>query len=218
MEETNKTPKQDAQKIPMSQILYGDNEHPEEHVSFEELESFEQELKNEEVDREFQRRLKEELFKEREMKLEKQRKSVGLFKILYFKATCKDKVIIFFAFLGAFALGGSMPLFAILFGNTINGLGPSNTGLGFLDNISDLCLKFIYVAIGMFFAGTLMVWLWTLSCRIILRKLKEEYFAVIMRQEQKWFDETDPYQFATKIQTQCTSIENGVNVFLNLAW
>ena len=213
MEENNTTPKQDAQKVLASQILHGDNDRPEENVSMEELESFEHELKNEDVDREFQRRLKEELFKERERLLEKQRKSVGLFKILYFKATCKDRVIILFAFLGAFALGGSMPLFAILFGNTINGLGPSNTGQGFLDNISDLCLKFVYVAIGMFFAGCFMVWLWTLSSRIILKKLKEEYFAAIMRQEQKWFDETDPYQFSTKIQTQCTSIENGVNFF-----
>lgn len=210
MEGNNETERINAQKIIASQILNGDNERPEEYVSMEELESFEHELKNEEVDREFQRRLKEELFKEREKLLEKQRKSVSLFKILFFKATCTDRVIIFFAFIGSIGLGGSMPLFAILFGNTINGLGPSNNGTGFLDNITDLVLKFVYVAIGMFFAGCLMVWLWTLSCRIILKKLKEEYFAAIMRQEQKWFDETDPYQFSTKIQTQCTTIENGV--------
>ncbi len=212
MEEFTKTPKQGVELQYAPQIIHGDHDRPDEQVSVEELESFEQEIKNEDIDREFQRRLKEELFKEREKLLEKQRKSVGLFKILYFKATCKDRLIIFFAFLGSFALGGSMPLFSILFGDTINGLGPSNNGQSFLDNITDLCLKFVYVAIGMFFAGALMVWLWTLSCRIILRKLKEAYFDAIMKQEQKWFDETDPYQFATKIQTQCTSIENGVKL------
>ena len=195
-----------------STALNGDNDHPVEQSEFEELESYEQEVNNQELDREFQRRLKEELFKEKEKQKEKSRKGVSVFKLLCFKSTGTDKIIILFAVLGSIAMGASMPLFSILFGNTINDLGPKNAGVSFLDNISSLCLKFLFVAIGMFFAGSLMVWLWTLSGRIIVRRLKEEYFSYIMRQEQKWFDETDPFQFSTKIQTQCTTMENGVYI------
>ena len=205
-----KTDKVEEIKV-KSNTLNGDNDQPADQSEFEELESYEQEVNNQEIDREFQRRLKEELFKERELQKEKSRKGVSIFKLLCFKSTGTDIIIIFFATIGAIAMGGSMPLFSILFGNTINDLGPKNAGSSFLDNISSLCLKFLYVAIGMLFAGCLMVWLWTLSGRIIVRRLKEEYFSYIMRQEQKWFDETDPFQFSTKIQTQCTTMENGVN-------
>jgi hypothetical protein len=38
-----------------------------------------------------------------------------------------------------------------------------------------------------------------------------------MKQDQKWFDETDAFQFTTKVQTQCTVIENGVFV-INIDW
>ena len=46
-----------------------------------------------------------------------------------------------------------------------------------------------------------------------LKKIKVEYFNSIMKQDQKWFDQTDVYQFTTKVHTQCTVIEHGVHYF-----
>ena len=192
----------------------GDNDHPAQISYSQELDSFEVEVLQQAKEREYQRQIKEELYKERERQIEKNRKAVSIFKLLFFESSSKEKLIIIIAILGSMGAGAQMPLFAILFGRTIDDLGPrSAQNDKFMQTISQLCLNFLYVGIAMFISGFIMVWLWTYSGRILVRKLKEEYFKSIMKQEQKWFDETDPYQFATKIQTQCTTMENGVLYF-----
>ena len=40
--------------------------------------------------------------------------------------------------------------------------------------------------------------------------LKEKYFAVILRQEQGWFDANNAYEFSTKVQAQFEQITLGV--------
>jgi hypothetical protein len=169
-------------------------------------------------ERERERKEKTERLRIQEEIREKQKKSVSIFTLLYSEATCKEYFIMIIGLLGSMGAGCSLPLFAILFGDTINNLGPRNNGLAnFQATISDLCLKFLYVAIGVFVAGTLMIWLWTYAGRVTTKRIKSEYFRYIMMQEQGWFDECDPYQFTTKIQSQCTMIENGVRLIFNIS-
>ena len=43
-----------------------------------------------------------------------------------------------------------------------------------------------------------------------MHHLKEKYFALILKQEQGWFDENNAYEFATKVQAQLEQISMGV--------
>jgi ABC-type multidrug transport system fused ATPase/permease subunit len=164
-------------------------------------------------EREYQRKLKQELYKEREKKMQNQKRSVSLFKLIFFESTGLDKFIIIVAFIASLGSGCVFPLFALLFGDAIDKFAGARNSEEYMQVVSELCLKFVYAAIGLFCAGFLMVWCWTYLGKTTVRKLKESYFMSILKQEQKWFDETDPFQFATKIQTQCTAIETGVNLF-----
>jgi ATP-binding cassette subfamily B (MDR/TAP) protein 1 len=105
-------------------------------------------------------------------------------------------------------------LFSIYLGgffNTLGGDSPKKFEL-----ITELCKKYIYIGIGMFLAGTLMVCCWSYSGRRIANHIKEEYFLIMMRQEQAWFDQQEIFEFSTKIQNQTKIIENGVNYFLKI--
>ena len=82
--------------------------------------------------------------------------------------------------------------------------------VSFLDQIREMCLKFVYVGIGMFLAGTLMICCWSYSGRKITNYIKEKYFMIVMKQEQAWFDTQEVFEFSTRIQSQTKLIENGV--------
>ena len=41
-------------------------------------------------------------------------------------------------------------------------------------------------------------------------RLKRQYFKVILSQEQGWFDANNPFEFATKVQSQLEQIEFGI--------
>jgi hypothetical protein len=189
-------------------LPHGDKEHPDYHI--DDSQSFDETEEDNGKVREYQRKLKEELFKEREKLFQKNRKAVSIFKLISFEASAWDKFVILVAFIASLGSGCVFPLFSILFGDAIDKFTDVKNGEEYMQVVSELCLKFVYAAIGLWCAGFLMVFCWTYLGRTTVRKLKENYFMAIIRQEQKWFDETDPFQFATKIQTQCTTMETGV--------
>jgi ABC-type multidrug transport system fused ATPase/permease subunit len=52
--------------------------------------------------------------------------------------------------------------------------------------------------------------MWNYSGLRQMHHLKEKYFALILKQEQGWFDENNAYEFATKVQAQLEQISMGV--------
>ena len=48
---------------------------------------------------------------------------------------------------------------------------------------------------------------WTFVGRRTCHKLKENYFRVILSQEQGWFNSNNPFEFATKAQAQLEQVE-----------
>lgn len=135
-------------------------------------------------------------------------KSVSFFKLEFSLATKFDIFIIILGFLSSLGLAISMPLFSILFGGTLNNLGSDPIAL--FESIKELCLKFVYVGLGMFAAGALMICCWSYSGRTIANYIKEKYFLLVMNQEQGWFDQQEVFEFSTRIQSQTKIIENGV--------
>ena len=140
------------------------------------------------------------------------KKAASFFQLQYSMLKPFDKMVIFFGTIGSIGMGLTMPLFSVIFGGTINTFGSQSTTNGevFIDDIRSLCLKFMYVGLGMWAAGYLMIWLWGYNGRIISKRIKKNYFRLLMNQEQGYFDDKDTYQFATKIQAQVKTIEMGV--------
>ena len=69
-----------------------------------------------------------------------------------------------------------------------------------------------YLIIGavMFVCNFLMMFLWSYLALRQLHWLKNNYFKIILKQEQGWFDENNAFEFATKVQAQLEQIELGL--------
>lgn len=145
------------------------------------------------------------------------KKPVSFFKLQYSLSKGKDCLYVLIACIGAIGTGIAMPLFAIIFGGTINGLRPEEQANpdSFKDTINDLCLKFVYIGLGMWASGFINLTFWNYNGKTIAKRIKKRYFRTIMLQEQGYFDQCNTYEFATKIQSQIKTIEQGVNNYLN---
>jgi ATP-binding cassette subfamily B (MDR/TAP) protein 1 len=140
--------------------------------------------------------------------------SVPFFKLLGHFLTIVDKWIVVLGFIGSFAVGISLPLFSLFFGESISKLNFIGSSQEFVDIFFSLLLKFIYVGISMLVGGILMYFLWTYNGRVIAKRLKNQYFTLLLRQEQGFFDRENPYEFFFKLQNQVKTIENGVKILL----
>lgn len=146
------------------------------------------------------------------------KKGVSFFKLQYtFMHGWLNYFNLIIGIIGSLGLGISMPIFAVIFGDTINQLNPGNmiTPTMFVENIKELCLKFFYVGLAMFAAGFLLIRCWNYNGRTICFNLKKTYFHLLMMQEQGYFDGCNKSEFSSKIQTQTKTIEGGVRFLLN---
>ncbi len=80
----------------------------------------------------------------------------------------------------------------------------------FDDNVDSLVRKLLIIGACMFVAFGLEKFLWCYVGMRQMHHLKEKYFAVILRQEQGWFDANNAYEFSTKVQAQFEQITLGV--------
>ena len=76
--------------------------------------------------------------------------------------------------------------------------------------INKIIKKFLIVGAIMFVCNFFMVFLWDYSSLRQMLWMKINYFYLILRQEQGWFDENNIYEFSTKVQAQLEQIEMGV--------
>ena len=77
-------------------------------------------------------------------------------------------------------------------------------------NVDDLVRKLLIIGACMFLAFGFEKFLWCYVGMRQMHHLKEKYFAVILRQEQGWFDANNAYEFSTKVQAQFEQITLGV--------
>ena len=80
----------------------------------------------------------------------------------------------------------------------------------FNDDIDSLVRKLLIIGACMFFAFGLEKFLWLYVGMRQMHHLKEKYFAVILQQEQGWFDANNAYEFSTKVQAQFDQIQLGL--------
>lgn len=137
-------------------------------------------------------------------------KPVSFFKLECFLASGSDKVIIILAILGSLFAGAAMPLISLLLGKVINQFNGTIDPAQVPELVSGLITNFLLCGVAIFLGSFMMVYFWALTARRLINKINEEYFRVIMKQEQGWFDQSNMFEFATKVQNQIKTIENGV--------
>ena len=80
----------------------------------------------------------------------------------------------------------------------------------FEDNVTSLIRKLLIIGSAMFVAFGGQKFFWCYCGMRQMHHLKQKYFAVILRQEQGWFDANNAFEFSTKVQAQFEQIALGV--------
>lgn len=81
--------------------------------------------------------------------------------------------------LGAIAMGASMPAFAFLMGDMLNGFASTDE---MVEESKKTMLTFIYVGIGVFFAGWLMFACWMVTGERQAINCRKAYLKSLLRQ------------------------------------
>ncbi|KAL3520107.1 hypothetical protein ACH5RR_018256 [Cinchona calisaya] len=90
--------------------------------------------------------------------------------------------------IGAIGNGLSQPLMTIIFGKLINTFGGSNGQPDLVDQISNVCLNYVYLAIGTGIASFLQMSCWMVSGERQATRIRGLYLKTILRQDISFFD------------------------------
>nr|KYP57748.1 ABC transporter B family member 21 [Cajanus cajan] len=113
--------------------------------------------------------------------------TVPLYKLFSF-ADPLDHLLMFVGTVGAIGNGISMPLMTLIFGNMINAFGESSNTEEVVDEVSKVSLKFVYLAVGTFFASLLQLTGWMITGERQAARIRGLYLQTILRQDVSFFD------------------------------
>ncbi|XP_052550928.1 ATP-dependent translocase ABCB1 isoform X2 [Tympanuchus pallidicinctus] len=145
---------------------------------------------------------------------------------LFRYSTCTDKLLMIFGSLLAIAHGSSLPIAMIIFGDMTDSFvtsGDTNfTGnLSTLNSSSEMLNKleedmtryaYYYTAIGaaVLVAAYVQTSFWTLAAGRQVKKIRENFFHAIMKQEIGWFDVNDAGELNTRLIDDVSKINEGI--------
>ena len=142
---------------------------------------------------------------------------------LYYHISRKFEVFLMVAgVIFTIGAGCSSALIALLMGDTINDFTntseieslPDNEFKKIMDSVNPevnkMVKRFLIIGACMFVCNFFMMFLWAYSSLRQMHWMKINYFNLILRQEQGWFDENNSFELATKVQAQLEQIELGV--------
>ncbi|MED6142738.1 ABC transporter B member 11 [Stylosanthes scabra] len=115
------------------------------------------------------------------------RNTVPLYKLFSF-ADRLDHLLMLVGTIGAIGNGISMPLMTLIFGNMINAFGGNSDTKEVVDEVSKVSLKFVYLAIGTFFASVMQVTSWMVTGERQAARIRGLYLQTILRQDVSFFD------------------------------
>ena len=149
-------------------------------------------------------------------------KPVSVCKLYYYISGKFEIFLMIIATIVTIGAGCSTALKSTLLGDAINNLAvtvgtkelPDDEYKALMDTIepqiNKTIRKFLIYGSIMFVLNFLSEFLWLYSGLRQMHKLKIDYFALILSQEQGWFDQNNVYEFATKVQSQLEGVEQGV--------
>ncbi|KAK7388086.1 hypothetical protein VNO78_22891 [Psophocarpus tetragonolobus] len=114
-------------------------------------------------------------------------KTIPLYKLFSF-ADPLDHLLMILGSVGAIGNGISLPLMTLLFGNMINAFGGTKNTNEVVDEVSKVSLKFVYLAVGTFFASLLQLACWMITGERQAARIRGLYLQTILRQDVTFFD------------------------------
>ncbi|XP_021738589.1 ABC transporter B family member 11-like [Chenopodium quinoa] len=112
---------------------------------------------------------------------------VPFYKLFSF-ADSTDKALMIIGSISAIGNGACMPLMTIVFGDIVDAFGENQDPNHIIDVVSKVCLKFIYLAIGVAIAAFLQVACWMVTGERQAARIRNLYLKTILRQDVAFFD------------------------------
>ncbi|XP_074310728.1 ABC transporter B family member 21-like [Silene latifolia] len=125
--------------------------------------------------------------KQTEKKETETAKKVPFYKLFSF-ADSTDKALMIIGSIGAAGNGVAMPLMAILLGDLIDAFGQNQNTKHVVHVVSQVALKFVYLAIGSGVASFLQVACWMVTGERQASRMRNLYLKTILRQDIAFFD------------------------------
>ena len=152
--------------------------------------------------------------------LKEEKKSVSIWRLLYHLSTKREVFLMFLGTFGSIISAISGPIMSYNFGGAINNFSDlqnideidedSEEVKSFIDSVNATIKRYLILGAILFVSNFLQAFGWQYSAFLQIHKLKENYFTVIMSQEQAYFDENNSFELVTKVQTQLQQIELGL--------
>ena len=143
-----------------------------------------------------------------------EQKNISMFKLYCHLSNTTEVLLMLIGAVGGLASGVAGPLMSFLFGDSLGDFSDFQNGevniAAMEETVNDMVRRFLYIGVGMFIAEFLNNCFWSLAGLRQIYHMKEKYFALILKQEQGWFDSNNAYEFATKVQAQLEQIEMGL--------
>ncbi|KAM9386940.1 ATP-dependent translocase ABCB1-like [Phaethornis superciliosus] len=156
----------------------------------------------------------EDKHKENKKKVEKA-KMVSPFTMFRY-SSCSDKLLMILGTLLAIAHGSSLPIAMIIFGDMTDSFvdfGESNS-TEFLGTLEEEMTRYSYyytaIAAAVLLAAYAQTSFWTLAAGRQVKKIRENFFHAIMRQEIGWFDVNDVGELNTRLLDDVSKINEGI--------
>ena len=160
------------------------------------------------------------LDKKKEKKGKEKKKSISIWKLLYHLSSKKEMFLMLLGTFGSIISAISGPIMSYNFGGAINDFSDlknikeieTNTEQieAFTNSINNIIKRYLFLGGVLFISNFLQAFGWQYSAFLQIHKLKENYFLVIMSQEQAYFDNNNSFELVTKVQTQLQQIELGL--------
>ena len=153
-------------------------------------------------------------------KIKEKTNSISIWKLLYHLSTKREIFLMLLGISGSIISAISGPLMAYNFGGAINHFSDiknmkeinlnSEKIYYFKERIDIIIKRYMILGIILFISNFLHAFGWQYSAFLQIHQLKNNYFSVIMRQEQEYFDNNNSFELVTKVQTQLELIELGL--------
>ena len=140
------------------------------------------------------------------------KKGVSIFKLQFALCDCHDLIIIFIAVIASLALGTNAMIFEYLLGKSINHLTEVNMEIIKQDSINYLILAGVSIIVGYLYFS-----FWYLNGKRLTQKYRCEYFKLIAKQEQHWYDRTNPFELSARIEAETKDIEAALGLKMGFA-
>ena len=154
-------------------------------------------------------------------KLMFEKQSVSLFRIYTHLFEPIDWLFVTLAILGSIGAGISMPIMSYFTSDVYSDVGNTSEYTGSAeelaqmneivkDTMNEQIKKQLITGAVSFVCNFFSVCFWSLIGNRCVYNLKKKYFAIILSQEQGWFDSNNAFEFATKVQAQLEQVEQGI--------